>query len=57
MVTTGTTGRTGQRCPTSGIWESTCSDRIQIALSKEDIFPPCRTHGSVNWRLIRPTQN
>lgn len=49
---------TGQKCEQSGIYESTCRDRIQIALSKGDTFPPCRACSSaVNWRLIRATQN
>ena len=55
MVSTSTS--TGQKCPTSGLWESLCSDKIQIALSKGDTFPPCRIHGAVNWRLLRATVN
>jgi hypothetical protein len=48
---------TGQKCGQSGIWQNTCSDRLQIALSKGDTFPPCRNHGSVNWTLIQATRN
>ena len=48
---------TGEKCPTSGIWQSTCPHRTQIALSKDDTFPPCRNCGGVNWTLIKPTQN
>ncbi len=48
---------TGQKCTQSGIYQSVCSDKLQIALSKGDTFPPCRTHGSVTWNLIRATQN
>jgi hypothetical protein len=48
---------TGQKCATSGIHQSTCIDRLQIALSRGDTFPPCRNHGSVNWNLLQATQN
>jgi hypothetical protein len=50
-------GTTGHRCTQSGIYQSTCSDRIQIALSKDDVFPPCRNHGAVSWNLIQATVN
>lgn len=45
------------QCTQSGIYESSCSDKLQIALSKGDTFPPCGKHGAVAWRLIRPTYN
>jgi hypothetical protein len=48
---------TGSRNTQSGIYQSTCSCNLQIALSKEDVFPPCRTHGAVSWILIQATQN
>jgi hypothetical protein len=47
----------GQKCEQSGLYQSTCADRTQIALSKGDTFPPCRNHGAVTWMLIRATQN
>jgi hypothetical protein len=49
--------RTSEKCQQSGIYQSNCSDRLQIALSKGDTFPPCRNHGSVSWTLIKATQN
>lgn len=49
--------RTSEKCQQSGIYESVCSDRLQIALSKGDTFPPCRNDGAANWKLIRATQN
>lgn len=49
--------RTATKCQQSGIYQSDCADRIQIALSKGDTFPPCRVHGNVNWTLMRPTYN
>ncbi|HLF44434.1 MAG TPA: YjzC family protein [Acidimicrobiia bacterium] len=48
---------TGQKCQQSGIYQSGCTDKTQIALSKGDTFPPCRNHGSVNWALIKATVN
>ncbi len=49
---------TGHKCPQSGIYESDCRDKVQIALSKDDTFPPCRNCSrAVNWRLLRATQN
>lgn len=48
---------TGHRATQSGIYQSTCGDRLQIALSKGDVFPPCRNHGAVTWMLIQATQN
>ena len=50
-------GSTGSRCTRSGIYQSNCTDRIQIALSKDDVFPPCRNHGAVTWTLIQATSN
>ncbi len=49
---------TGKKCDRSGIYQSNCSHKIQIALSKGDTFPPCRegNHG-VSWTLLRATHN
>ena len=49
--------RTGTKCDQSGLYESVCSHKTQIALSKGDTFPPCQKgdHG-VNWSLIRATK-
>jgi hypothetical protein len=49
--------QTSEKCQQSGIYQSTCTDKTQIALSKGDTFPPCRNHGSVNWVLQTATQN
>jgi hypothetical protein len=49
--------RTATKCQQSGIYRSDCACRTQIALSKDDTFPPCGVHGSVNWTLIQATQN
>jgi cytidine deaminase len=51
-------GHTGQKCQQSGIYQATCFDRTQIALSKGDTFPPCgQCRQAVTWHLIRATVN
>ncbi|MCA1701917.1 MAG: YjzC family protein [Actinobacteria bacterium] len=49
--------RTSEKCQQSGIYQSACADRIQIALSRGDTFPPCRNHGAVGWILLQATSN
>jgi hypothetical protein len=50
------TGHTGQKCEQSGIYDSNCHTK-QIALSKGDTFPPCRTcQKSVTWTLSQATK-
>ena len=47
---------TGQTCQTSGIYRGGCSCSKEIALSKNETFPPCSgCYSAVNWTLIRPT--
>ena len=48
---------TSDTCQQSGIYTSTCTDRLQIALSTGKKFPPCQTHGDVTWRLVQATRN
>lgn len=46
--------RTGEKCPESGLWEHFCKEKHEesgIPLSKTETFPPCRTCGSVKWKL------
>ena len=51
------TGQTGHMCPRSGIWQGSDQHREQIALSRNETFPPCRgCKGSVTWTLIRSTE-
>jgi len=40
-------GTTGHSASQSGIYQSSCSCRIQIALSQGERFPPCGIHGAV----------
>ena len=46
-----TTGRTGEECQRSGIYDSNCHTK-QIALSKGATFPPCRCRKAVMWTLV-----
>ena len=49
-------GRTGQKCPRSGIWQGDDSHRERIALSLNEVFPPCRDcKRAVDWRLVQGT--
>jgi hypothetical protein len=50
------TGRTGGKCPRSGIWQGNDAHRERIALSYNETFPPC--HGcrsAVTWTLVQAT--
>lgn len=50
------TGRTGQQCPRSGIWQGDDQHRERIALSLSEVFPPCGgCRRAVNWTLVQPT--
>lgn len=47
--------QTGEKCPESGLYEHFCKEKragSKIPLSKSETFPPCRTCGSVKWKLI-----
>jgi len=56
-MSTASTGRTGQRCPQSGIYRGDDLHQEEIALSLGETFPPCRScHRAVLWTLIRPTR-
>jgi len=47
---------TGHPCPQSGIWRGDCACRTELALSKGDIFPPCRAcRRAINYILVGPT--
>ena len=47
---------TGLKCATSGIYRSSCNARTEIALSKNETFPPCsHCRKAVTWTLVRPT--
>jgi hypothetical protein len=47
---------TGQSAAQSGIYRGGCNCGREIALSKNETFPPCSgCHEAVNWTLVRPT--
>ena len=47
----GTTKKTGQKCPESGIWEAQSKPIDTIPLSKGETFPP-HNGDSTYWKLI-----
>lgn len=51
---------TGQKCSTSGIYAGDCipkSHKQEIALSKDETFPPCSAcTGAVTWTLKTATK-
>jgi len=50
--------RTGEKATQSGIYRGDDAHREEIALSRNETFPPCGDcHRAVNWTLIRATQN
>ena len=48
----GTTKRTGEKCPESGIWEAQSSPSTTIPLSEGETFPPYNNK-AVTWKLIQ----
>lgn len=52
-----TTGRTGETCQESGIYKAGCNCNYEIALSKDETFPPCGScNKAVIWTLVRKTK-
>lgn len=49
-VPIGTTARTGQKCPESGVWEVVGTPTTTAPISKGDTMPPYRQM-AVTWRL------
>lgn len=48
----GTTARTGEVCPESGIWEVVGTPSTTAPVAKGNRMPPFRNR-AVTWRLIR----
>ncbi|WP_010181003.1 YjzC family protein [Aquimarina agarilytica] len=46
----GTTRKTGEKCPESGVWKSLSTPSTTIPLSKGEKFPPYNNQG-VTWKL------
>jgi hypothetical protein len=50
----GDTMRSGENCQIEGVWRSACDDAREVTVRKGDLFPSCPSHGTVEYRLIRP---
>ena len=51
-VPLGTTARTGERCPESGVWAVVGTPSTTAPIAKGNVMPPYRGR-SVTWRLER----
>ena len=48
----GTTARTGQTCPESGVWEVVGTPSTTAPIAVGNRMPPYRD-GAVTWKLVR----
>jgi hypothetical protein len=48
----GTTGRTGEKCPESGIWKVLDTPSTTAPIAKGNTFPPYNGK-AVTWKLIQ----
>lgn len=48
----GTTAKTGDRCPESGVWESQDSPSTTAPIAIGNVMPP-HNGRAVTWRLVR----
>ncbi|GAY11014.1 hypothetical protein TOK_5499 [Pseudonocardia sp. N23] len=46
----GTTARTGERCPESGVWEVLAPTNTTAPIAENNVMPPYRQQ-AVTWRL------
>jgi hypothetical protein len=46
----GTTARTGERCPESGVWEVVGSPSTTAPIAKHNVMPPYNNRAAI-WRL------
>ena len=51
-VALGTTAKTGERCPESGVWEVVGRPSTTAPISKSNIMPP-HAGKAVTWKLIQ----
>lgn len=47
----GTTARTGQTCPESGVWKVVSEPTTTAPIAKGNVMPPYRNQ-AVTWQLI-----
>lgn len=50
MAPLGTTARTGERCPESGVWEVVGTPSTTAPIAKHNVMPPYAGK-AVTWRL------
>lgn len=51
------TGKTGEKCQQSGVYQCITHANQTIPLSKGETFPPCKGNGTghaTTWKMIRP---
>lgn len=48
----GTTAKTGEICPESGVWEVVAADSTTAPIAKGDRMPPYKNQ-AVTWKLIQ----
>jgi hypothetical protein len=48
----GTTARTGERCPESGVWKVTSTPSTTAPIAKHNVMPPYLNR-AVIWELVR----
>ncbi len=46
----GTTARTGEKCPESGVWQVTTQPSTTAPIAVNNVMPPYNNRG-VTWRL------
>ncbi|MGJ6967899.1 hypothetical protein ACSDR0_38920 [Streptosporangium sp. G11] len=51
-VPLGTTARTGEKCPESGVWEVTTAPSTTAPIAKSNVMPPYSGRAVV-WKLKR----
>lgn len=47
----GTTARTGERCPESGVWQAQARPSTTAPIAKGNVMPPYRG-AAITWKLI-----
>ncbi|MGI2050011.1 hypothetical protein [Shewanella oncorhynchi] len=48
----GTTAKTGEKCPESGVWQSQDSPSTTAPIAENNVMPP-HNKKAVTWKLIR----
>ncbi len=48
----GTTAKTGERCPESGVWQSQDTPSTTAPIAQHNVMPP-HNNKSVVWKLVR----